>query len=194
MTCLGIKSGLISLPGHFYFGLGIFKLAWAQARMKIPRQTYFANFDTQAANRQLELCIRGGIGGRPPQSNSTRVTLKNTFLLQIQSFHAALNSSNLAFISSLILALAFTVNSHMSLLPPPTSCYQKKPFDMAWVFSFWPGHFQFGLGPGHGLGIIGPSTNVRTKKRKNLAREFIIRGAEAEGNRKQYPDKLRELF
>ena len=160
VTCLGIKSGLIRLPGHFYFCLGIFKLAWAQARMKIPRQTYFANFDTQAANRQLELCIRGGIGGHHPHCNSTRVTLKNTFLLQIQSFYAALNGSNLAFILSLTLALAFTVSSHMSLLPPPTSCYQKKPFDMAWVFSFWPGHFQFGLGPGHGLGIIGPSVNA----------------------------------
>ena len=93
MICLGIKSGLICLPGHF-FGLGIFKLAWAQTRMKIPRQTYIANFHTQAATRQLELCIRSVVGRYPPQSRPTRVTLKNNSILQIQSFHAALNSSN----------------------------------------------------------------------------------------------------
>ena len=103
--------------------------------MKIPRQTYFANFDTQAANRQLELCIRGGIGGRPPQSNSTRVALKNTFLLQIQSFHAALNSSNLAFISSL------TVSPTTSnfLLSKEAFWHGLGIFILAWAFSIWHG-------------------------------------------------------
>ena len=40
------------------------------------------------------------------------------------------------------------------------SCYQNiqnGQFDMAWVFSIWPGYFRFGLGIFRGLGSIGPS-------------------------------------
>ena len=32
---------------------------------------------------------------------------------------------------------------------------------MAWVFSNWPGYFDFGLGIFRGLGTIGPSPFVR---------------------------------
>ena len=41
-----VKDGLISPPGGFHSGLGIFILAWAQARMKLPRQGYMSIFDT----------------------------------------------------------------------------------------------------------------------------------------------------
>ena len=43
------------------------------------------------------------------------------------------------------------------------SCYQNiqnGQFDMAWVFSIWPGYFCFGMGIFRGLGSIGPSTSA----------------------------------
>ena len=40
-----VKNGHIILPGYFHSGQGIFILAWAQARMEIPRQDYMSIFD-----------------------------------------------------------------------------------------------------------------------------------------------------
>ena len=37
-----VKDGHVSLPEGFHSGLGIFILAWAQARMKLPRQGYMS--------------------------------------------------------------------------------------------------------------------------------------------------------